>query len=488
MKLSQLLSLYNRIRREPGIMRKSLAKQPQQRASAFVLESLENRVLLSATPMDAPTAEPVVTAAVVTTDKADYAPGETAVITASNTSADGLKFGDGELVQFQVTRTDGIQDYAMGNIPWFVTDGVGGFEAYQQYDSNGQAVDRNADGLADLIRPDNDLTVNGSISTNWFVEDQYLGASLQLTATGQTSGTVATTQFTDSGSFGLTTTAGFSDTVSLAAGATNSTALSVDVNAPKNNGDLDVSLTFATTGSTSIGIGSGANQINLTSVTRHFVTGSTGDTQTFPVTVSVGTSVAPGTYHFRATAIDTPDKVNDGKWDFDVIVSAPASTATSTTVTSNLNASTYGDSVTFTATVARTTGTGTPAGSVNFTIQGIGTVAGTAEATTATTATWTYTASALTAGSHTVSASFTGSGGFSNSSGALTGGQTVNQKSVTAAIIGDTYKHYDGNTNATLAAANFQLTGLVGTESFTVTQTSGTYNSKDVATATTVST
>src|SRR6185436_15398690 len=84
-----------------------------------------------------------------------------------------------------------------GNIPWFVTDGVGGFEAYQQYDSNGQAVDRNADGLADLIRPDNDGTVNGSISTNWFVEDQYLNSSLLLTATGQTSGAVATTEFTD---------------------------------------------------------------------------------------------------------------------------------------------------------------------------------------------------------------------------------------------------------------------------------------------------
>src|SRR6185295_3697459 len=197
MKLSQLFRLYNRIRREPDIKRKPLAKQPQQRASAFVLESLENRVLLSATPMDAPTAEPVVTAAVVTTDKADYSPGETAVITTSNTSADGLKFGDGELVQFQVTRTDGIQDYAMGNIPWFVTDGVGGFEAYQQYDSNGQAVDRNSDGLADLIRPDNDGTVNGSISTNWFVEGQYSGATLLLTAAGQQSGAVATHEFTD---------------------------------------------------------------------------------------------------------------------------------------------------------------------------------------------------------------------------------------------------------------------------------------------------
>src|SRR6185436_14764813 len=59
---------------------------------------------------------------------------------------------------------------------------------------------------------------------------------------------------------------------------------------------------------------------------------------------------------------------------------------------------------------------------------------------------------------------------------------------VTAAIINDPTKPYDGNTNATLTSTNFQLSGLVGTESFTVTKTSGTYNSKDVATATTVST
>src|ERR1041384_8063324 len=91
-----LLSVSKLIGRETRTKRKSVVKQPRQRASAFVLESLENRVLLSATPMDAPTAEPVVTAAAVTTDKADYAPGETALITTSNMSTDGLKFGDGE--------------------------------------------------------------------------------------------------------------------------------------------------------------------------------------------------------------------------------------------------------------------------------------------------------------------------------------------------------------------------------------------------------
>src|SRR5438477_6324290 len=58
---------------------------------------------------------------------------------------------------------------------------------------------------------------------------------------------------------------------------------------------------------------------------------------------------------------------------------------------------------------------------------------------------------------------------------------------VTASIINNPTKPYDGNTGATLTSASFLLSGLVGTESFTVTQTSGTYNSKDVATAATVS-
>jgi len=63
---------------------------------------------------------------------------------------------------------------------------------------------------------------------------------------------------------------------------------------------------------------------------------------------------------------------------------------------------------------------------------------------------------------------------------------SINAVTLTAGIIGDPAKPYDGNTSATLTSANFSLTGLVGMESLTVTQTSGTYNSKDVATAGTV--
>ena len=74
----------------------------------------------------------------------------------------------------------------------------------------------------------------------------------------------------------------------------------------------------------------------------------------------------------------------------------------------------------------------------------------------------------------------------------------IARENVTAAIVGDPTKTYNGNTNATLTPANFSLSGLISGESFTVTpglisgesftvtQTAGTYNSKDVATATTV--
>jgi hypothetical protein len=57
---------------------------------------------------------------------------------------------------------------------------------------------------------------------------------------------------------------------------------------------------------------------------------------------------------------------------------------------------------------------------------------------------------------------------------------------LTASIVGNPTKTYNGNTAATLTPANFFLTPLVGIESFTVTQTVGTYNSKDVLTAITV--
>ena len=62
----------------------------------------------------------------------------------------------------------------------------------------------------------------------------------------------------------------------------------------------------------------------------------------------------------------------------------------------------------------------------------------------------------------------------------------ITAATVIASIVGNPTKPYDGNISATLTPANFSLSGLASGESFTVTQTAGTYNSKDVAAATTV--
>jgi hypothetical protein len=79
--------------------------------------------------------------------------------------------------------------------------------------------------------------------------------------------------------------------------------------------------------------------------------------------------------------------------------------------------------------------------------------------------------------------------GANNADYSLTAGMqaaTITPQTVLASIIGNPTKPYDGTTSATLIPANFSLSGLAGTESFTVTQTSGVYNSPNVATATTV--
>ena len=83
-------------------------------------------------------------AATVTTDQADYAPGSTAIIT-------GAGFQAGETVELQVLRIDINENSGPEHNPWQVTaDASGGF------------------------------------STSWYVTQDEVGATLQLTATGLT--------------------------------------------------------------------------------------------------------------------------------------------------------------------------------------------------------------------------------------------------------------------------------------------------------------
>ncbi|MCU1296130.1 MAG: Kelch motif [Acidobacteriaceae bacterium] len=60
---------------------------------------------------------------------------------------------------------------------------------------------------------------------------------------------------------------------------------------------------------------------------------------------------------------------------------------------------------------------------------------------------------------------------------------TVNPVTLTASVVGDPTKTYDGTTIATLTLGNFSLSGVVGGDSIVVTKTTGTYNSPDVVSA-----
>ena len=86
---------------------------------------------------------------------------------------------------------------------------------------------------------------------------------------------------------------------------------------------------------------------------------------------------------------------------------------------------------------------------------------------------------------YTVTYSFPGNPTFTPASDTSTT-LTVTAAPLTASIVGDPTKTYDGTTSAALTQANFSLSGLVGSQSFTVTQTVGTYNSEDVTVATMV--
>ena len=59
------------------------------------------------------------------------------------------------------------------------------------------------------------------------------------------------------------------------------------------------------------------------------------------------------------------------------------------------------------------------------------------------------------------------------------GAGTIAAKVLTATIVGNPTKTYDGTGVATLTPGDFQLSGLVGSDSFIITQPAGTYNSKD---------
>src|SRR5690242_9574073 len=137
----------------------------------------------------------------VTTDLSDYAPGNTAIITASN-------FAAGSTVIFQVSHvldagadqqygtSDDVLDAeknasGAGHEPWSVTDGI-------------RITLPGLDGVVgtadDVVAGDLDGIANGTVVTNRYVNpDDSAGARFLVTATNQATGQAAAHAFTDAG-------------------------------------------------------------------------------------------------------------------------------------------------------------------------------------------------------------------------------------------------------------------------------------------------
>lgn len=145
---------------------------------------------------------------------------------------------------------------------------------------------------------------------------------------------------------------------------------------------------------------------------------------------SAGTIAANGSGGFNVTGTHT--YANPGTFNVDVQVAdsnnnfartrstATVKATTTTAVTTSVNPSDFGQSVTFTATV--TSGAGTPTGSVQF--KDNGTNLGTAVTLNGSGVT-TLNTPALTVGTHTITVEYGGATTFAPSTGTLSGGQVV---------------------------------------------------------------
>lgn len=127
--------------------------------------------------------------------------------------------------------------------------------------------------------------------------------------------------------------------------------------------------------------------------------------------------------------------VPDSQGTFNASTSQPitqtiSKAGSTTAVTSSTSPSVFGQSVTFTATVAAAApGSGTPTGTVTFTDTTTGTTLGTSNLASGVA---TLAVSSLTAGSHTITANYSGDPNFGVSSGSTT--QVVNQSVTSTAV------------------------------------------------------
>jgi hypothetical protein len=224
----------------------------------------------------------------------------------------------------------------------------------------------------------------------------------------------------------LTTTATTTSAVgSYAITATAGTLASANYTFTFVNGTLTINkatptITWNNPADITVGTALSATQLNATAS----VAG------TFVYTPPAGTVLNAGAGQTLSVTFTPTDTANYTNATRSVLINVNVNTqapTTTSTPTSSLNPSTYGQSVTLTATV--TSGSGTPAGSVQFldgpTLLGTATLSG---------GTASLTTSGISAGTRSITAKYLGNTSFASSTSSVALTQTVNQATGTASL------------------------------------------------------
>jgi alpha-L-arabinofuranosidase len=166
---------------------------------------------------------------------------------------------------------------------------------------------------------------------------------------------------------------------------------------------------------------------------------------------------------------------------------APSVLPTTLVLTSGVNPSTYGNSVTFTATVQTNAVAVGNIGGETVAFYNGGTSLGTGTLNASGQAAYTTSATQLAAGTNSITAIYGGDSNYLASTNSPALSQTINQVSLTAGLIGAVTKTYDGTTAATLAPINYTLSGVVSGDTVTLNNpASGSFDTRNVGSGKTV--
>jgi hypothetical protein len=346
--------------------------------------------------------------AVIVTDKLDYSPYDTAIITGSG-------FIAGKTYQLTVSSTDPEPTSTTVNVTASETGTIMyAYELDHTYRPNYSVV------VKDLERV---------VARTTFTDAQ----DLSVAGTGSGTGTIISTS-------------GTSYDCSYNGSSSSGTCLA------RFNKDDSVVFTATATGGSAIGswnIPHGDHELTIVSGC------GTGNSS---CSVTMGQNLVTVTVTFNSSG---------------------ANINTSTSVSSSTNPSTYGNSVTFTATVSHTSGSNSPTGTVNIKDDTTTTVCTTGSLSESShTASCSNSALSVVGSPHSITAVYTGDSNYNGStSGAIS--QVVNKKSVTASVTASN-KTYNGNNNATIATCT--LSGVLAGDSGNVTCATGsaTFADKNV--------